>query len=113
MDEIHKAAERSGRPIKWTQASGWELLPDAEILRLVRGSDIIGGLGDAILLPALCFYGRHLPFEVPCRDLEDFVKGFEENYGEAFFNGDTYILTPTMGTLYLFQHDGFYGKLTS
>jgi len=111
IDEIYRAARAQGRSIELHSLPHWESLDDGQILAKVLEAAIIRGNDRAILLPAICFYGLHLPFCVSFQDLTEFVAGFFEKYGEAFFNGDTIIILASGGVIYLFDHNGNYSAV--
>jgi hypothetical protein len=111
MDQIDSAAARAGCKLEWTRLPRWEDLGDSQILRTVFGSDVIRGRDGGILIPALCFWGKHLPFVVRQDCIIPFVEQFLVQHHEAFFNGDTVILLPSNRAVYLFHHEGLCARL--
>ena len=93
---------------QWKSLGDWEELNDIEIFREAFGRDITGTSERGILIPDLCFWKKHLPFLVNGDFLEEFIRAFSVQYGEAFFSGDTVLLFPAMKTICLFDHNGMY-----
>jgi len=75
------------------------------------GARFIQEAGNAILVPDMCSWRKHLPFLLPHECVMTFVDEFLGRYGEAFFNGDTIMLFPSCGALCLFHHEGLCAKI--
>ena len=112
LDDIDRMAQMNGEEMRWVSLPNWEDLEDPEILGAMLGSEVIRGSDCGILVPAMCYYGLHSPFLVPYDHIKGFVAQFFVQHGESFFNGDTVILLPSYGTIYLFSHDGLYSRLS-
>lgn len=106
VDEIDDAAQREGLDIKSRPLPNWADMGDKEILHALMGNGDGELLGHGILLPAICFYGKEMPFLVDQGKIHDFVAGFLRQFGEAFFNGDTIIIFPACKRIYVFHHEG-------
>jgi hypothetical protein len=111
LNEISRAMEWQGYKFHRNRLADWEELDDMVIFQKSFGQDIIRGSTEIILIPWLCFWGKHLPFLVNGDSLEEFVKGFFEKYGECFFNGDTVVFFVSTKILCLFNHDGMYVRV--
>jgi hypothetical protein len=111
LDEINRAMEQQGYKFQWNKLADWEHLDDIAIFQKSFGQNVIQGSAEGILIPWLCFWGKHLPFFVDGNRLEEFVKSFSEKYGECFFNGDTIIFFQSIKTIFLFSHDGMYVRV--
>ena len=62
--------------------------------------------GQALLVCGTCRRGNMPnPFVVPAADLETFVDGFEQHYGESFFADDAVIIIPESQALFLVKKD--------
>jgi hypothetical protein len=110
LDEISRAMEQQNCRPQWNSLADWAELDDAALFRKAFGQNLIRESDGGILIPDLCFWDKHLPFLVKGDFLEKFVETFLVQFGEAFFNGDTVIVFPSIKTLCLFHHNGIYLK---
>lgn len=113
LNQICDIAQQKGLGIQWSPIPDWENLDDTKTLDVILGSDSVRGADNAIMLPAICFYGDCLPFRISHDGLKNFVGGFLSHYGQCFFNGDTLILFPSRRIIYLFHHEGMYTKIVA
>ena len=84
LDVISEVAQKSDINVSWQPVANWEELNDAAIFRHVVSADVLKGTHNGILLPAMCFYGYHLPFVVRHDDIVDFVGCFALNSAKRF-----------------------------
>lgn len=104
VSTIHELQQLAELRQGWQRLSGWENLEDPEILRLVLGDFVQNA--EIYIVSDLSYQAERGAFCVSAGRIVNFLDYYFESFGEALFDGDVLLVSPSAKNLWIFHHEG-------